>query len=99
MVTLRGSVNPMTPPSPYADLMAQRRPLQKKHTVSSKHLKFTSIRDKRDNCLPIYQMVQPRGSVNPMTPHSPYADLMDQKRPLQTKHTFTAKLEVHFYMG
>ena len=53
MVPLRGSVNPMTPPSPYEDLMAQRRPLQTKHTFSSK----LESPDKRDNFLPVYQMV------------------------------------------
>ena len=37
-----------------------------------------------------------RGSVNPMTPSTPYADLMTQRRPLQTTHTFSTKLKVHF---
>ena len=44
-------------------------------------------------------MVPLRGSVNPVTPHSPYADVMAQRSPLQTKHTFSAKLEVHFNVG
>jgi hypothetical protein len=44
-------------------------------------------------------MVPLRRSVNPMAPHSPYADLMAQRRPLQTKHTFSTKLEVHFFIG
>ena len=44
-------------------------------------------------------MVPLRGSVNPKSPPSPYADLMAQIRPLQTKHTFSSKLEVHFYIG
>ena len=44
-------------------------------------------------------MVPLRGSVNPTTPSSPYADLMAQRRPLQTKHTFSTKPEVHFYIG
>ena len=43
-------------------------------------------------------MVPLRGSVNPMTPPSPYEDLMAQRRPLQTKHTFSTKLDVHFCM-
>ena len=29
----------------------------------------------------------------------PYANLMAQRRPLQTKHTFSTKPEVHFYIG
>ena len=44
-------------------------------------------------------MVPLRGAVNPMTPPSPYADLMAQRRPLQMKQTFSTKLEVHFYTG
>ena len=44
-------------------------------------------------------MVPLRGSVNPKTPPSPYADLIAQRRPLQTKHTFSTKLEVLFYTG
>ena len=42
-------------------------------------------------------MVPLRCSVNPMTPPSPYVDLMAQRRPPQTKPTFSTKLEVHFY--
>ena len=42
-------------------------------------------------------MVPLRGSVNPMTPPSPCADLMAQRRPRQTKHTFSTKIEVLFY--
>ena len=98
MVPLRGSVNPTTPPSPYEDLMAQRRPLQTKHTFSTK-LEVHFYTGKHDNFLSIYQMVPLRGSVNPMTPPSPYADLTAQRRPPQTKHTFSAKLEVHFCIG
>ena len=96
MVPLRGSVNPTTPPSPYPDLMAQRRPLQTNYTFSTK-LDVHFCMDKRDKFLSIYQMVPLRGSVNPMTPPSPYVDLMAQRRPLQTKHTFSTKLEVHLY--
>ena len=44
-------------------------------------------------------MVPLRGSVNPTTPPSPYADLMAQRRPLQAKHTFSTKLEVYLYAG
>ena len=44
-------------------------------------------------------MIPLRGSVNPMAPPSPYADPMAQRRPLQTKHTFATKPEVHFYTG
>ena len=43
-------------------------------------------------------MVPLWGSVNPMTPYSRYADLMAQKRPLQTEHTFSTKLKVHIYI-
>ena len=44
-------------------------------------------------------MVPLRRSVNPRTPPSPYADLIAQRRPLQTKHTVSTKLEVHIYAG
>ena len=44
-------------------------------------------------------MVPLRGSVNPTAPPSPYADVRAQRRPLRTKHTFSTKLEVHFYTG
>ena len=98
MVPPRGSVNPMTPPSPYADLMVQRRPLQMKPTIRP-NLKFSYAHDKRDNFLSMYQMGPLRVSVNPMTPPSPCADLMAQRRPLQTKHAFSTKLEVHLYTG
>ena len=63
------------------------------------YLKFTSVQDKRDNFLSIYQMVPLRGSVNPITPRSPCVDLMAQRIPLQMKYTFSTKLEVHFYTG
>ena len=98
MVPLRGPVNTMTPPSPYADLMAQRIPLQTEHAFSTKLDVYFCIY-KRDNFSPIYQMVPPRGSLNPTTPPSPYGDLMAQRRPLQTKHTFSTKLDVHFCIG
>ena len=42
-------------------------------------------------------MVPLWGSVKPLSPPSPYVDLVAQRRPLQTKHTFSTKLEVHFY--
>ena len=44
-------------------------------------------------------MVPLRGSVNPMIPPSPYEDVMAQRRPLRTKHTFSTNLDVHFYIG
>ena len=94
MVPQRDSVNPTTPHSPHADLMAaQRRP----NTHFRPNLKFSSVHDKRDNFLSIYQMVPLRGSVNPMTPLSPYTDVMTQRRPLQIKHAFSSNLEVLFY--
>ena len=40
----------------------------------------------------------PRVSVNPMAQHSHCAELVAQRRPLQTKHAFSTKLEVHFYI-
>ena len=73
-----------------------REDLSRRNTHFRPNLKFTSIQDKRDNFLSVYQMVPLRGSVNTMAPPSPYADLMAQRRPLQTKHTFSTKLEVHF---
>ena len=99
MIPLGGSANRMTPPSPYVDLMTQRRPLHRRNTHFRPNLKFTSTQDKRDNFLPVYQMVPLPGSVIPMTPPSPYSDLMAQRRPLQKKHTFSTKREVHFYIA
>ena len=89
----------MTPHSPYADLITQRRPLSRRNSHFWPNLKFSSVWDKRGILLSIYQMVLPRGSVNPMAPHSHYADMLFQRRPLQSKHTFSTKLEVHFYTG
>ena len=73
-----------------------REDLSRRKTHFRPNLKFTSMQDKRDNFLSVYQMDPLRGSVNPMTPSSPYADLMSQRGPLQAKHTFSTKLEVHF---
>ena len=44
-------------------------------------------------------MVPLWGSVNPTTPPSPYADLMAQRIPFQTKYTFPSKFEVHLHTG
>ena len=44
-------------------------------------------------------MVPQRSSAKSMTPPSPSADVMTQRRPLQAKHTFSTKLEVHFCIG
>ena len=44
-------------------------------------------------------MVPLRGSVKPLPPPSPYEELMAQRRPLQMKHTFSTKLEVHLCTG
>ena len=76
-----------------------REDLSRRNTHFRQNLMFTSVWDKRDNFLHIYQMVPLRGSVNPTTLPSPYADLVAQRRPLQRKHTFSTKHEVHFYIG
>ena len=73
-----------------------REDLSRQNTHFRPNLKFTSVHDKRDNFLSICQMVPLRDSMNPMTPPSPQADLMAQRRHVPTKYTFSTKLEVLF---